>query len=141
MSLFSFKRPTTPIPGLPQTVRDEYLYALTHTAEGSLELDAPELEGCISQMQWTVDRYEQTLSTYRRYEWKLSGGKEFELLVGDLKRYIKSLETLTQTQFQCTGKLHFLYRESKSERECVWGGHVSNVLDSTRSSSCRRTRV
>ena len=115
MSLFSFKRPTTPIPGLPQTVRDEYLYALTHTAEGSLEIDAPKLEECISQMQWTVARYEQTLSTYRFYEWQLSGGKKVELLVSDLKRYIESLESLTETQFQSTGELHDLSRERGGE--------------------------
>ncbi|KAA8893190.1 hypothetical protein FN846DRAFT_980026 [Sphaerosporella brunnea] len=68
--------------------------------EGDLEFEAPGLAECILRLEKVASEYQQTLSTFRKYEWVFSSRGNVQLLIEDLKKYISSLEILTSVIFQ-----------------------------------------
>ncbi|KAF8246309.1 TPR-like protein [Wilcoxina mikolae CBS 423.85] len=65
-----------------------------------LEHVIPDVNIIVNQMEKKAEQYQQTLSTYRRYEWVFSGHEELRTLVGDLDRYTTQLEQITKFRFQ-----------------------------------------
>jgi len=65
-----------------------------------LELAVPEVHAMVSQMEKKAEQYQQTLSTYHRYEWVFSGHEELCSLIRDLNGYTTDLENMTKFCFQ-----------------------------------------
>jgi hypothetical protein len=65
-----------------------------------LELAVPEVREMVSQMEKKAEQYQQTLSTYHRYEWVFSGHEELRSLIKDLNGYTTDLENMTKIRFQ-----------------------------------------
>lgn len=82
------------------SILDDENAILKYSRDLDLEFDAPGLGECIAQMEEVAREYQQTLSTFRKYEWLFSSREELQLLIEDLKRYITSLETLTSVPFK-----------------------------------------
>jgi hypothetical protein len=82
------------------SILDDENAILKYSRDLDLEFDARRLGECIAQMEEVAREYQQTLSTFRKYEWLFSSREELQLLIEDLKRYITSLETLTSVSFK-----------------------------------------